>query len=96
MKTAAEHILDAAYSIATEHDWNALTREAVAALAGIATGSVNVAWGTMDNLRSAVMKRAVEQSHLPTIVIGLVQNYPEAHAAPRDLQAKALASLIKG
>ena len=42
------------------------------------------------------MKRAVEQSHLPTIVIGLVQNYPEAHAAPRDLQAKALASLIKG
>jgi len=96
MTTAAEHILDAAYSIATEHGWNALTREAVANLAGIATGSVNVAWGTMDGLRAAVMQRAVERNHLPTIVVGLVQGYPEAQAAPRELQAKALASLIKG
>jgi AcrR family transcriptional regulator len=94
--TTADHILSAAYGIAVDNGWDALTREAVAARAGVATGSVNTAWGTMDGLRAAVMQRAVDEGHLPTIVHGIVEGYPEAQAAPVDLKKKALASLIKG
>ena len=59
-----EHILEVAYTMAQRDGFGTLTRDGVAAEAGVAMGSVNHHWVRMSALREAVMQRAVEEENL--------------------------------
>ncbi len=56
-------VLEAALAVSKDKGWHALTRDGVAERAGVAAGSVNNAFGTMDGLRDAVMGYAVALVH---------------------------------
>lgn len=86
-------VLEAALALAGERGWRKFSRNDVAARAGVAAGSVNNAYGTMDGLHDAVMANAVDRGLLPIIAEGLAARHPAACAAPQDLKDSALASL---
>lgn len=86
-------ILEAAVALAGERGFRKYSRRDVADRAGVADGSVNNAYGTMDGLHDAVMGAAVERSLLGIVAEGLAARHPAACAAPQDLKDSALASL---
>ncbi len=94
MTEAQATILDAACRLAMSQGWGAVTRDAVAREAGIGAGSVNVAWGTIDALRAAVMTWAIEWRHLEIIAAGLSDGMREAKRAPDALKRQALATML--
>lgn len=86
-----QRILDAAVqcALASGYDW--ITREEVARLAGVATGTVNSAFGTVADLKRAVLAEAVEKRILPIIAQGLAGQHAIIMSAPLELrQAAAL------
>lgn len=86
-------VLESALELAATLGYRNITRDQVAAKAGVAVGSVNNAYGTMDGLRDAVMQTAVERD-LPEIVAqGLTDRHPAAINAPAAVKESALASL---
>ena len=89
-----EHILCTAYDMASRDGFNTLTRDRVAAEASVAMGSVNHHYGTMDALRDAVMRMAIEREDLPVIAQGIAAGHPIAQGAPLDVRTKALATLL--
>ena len=86
-------ILEAAVQLSAERGYTNITRAEVADRAGVADGSVNNAFGTMDGLRDAVMARAVEQRHGGIVAQGLAARHPAALAAPQELKDQATAAL---
>lgn len=86
-------VLEAALVLAELRGYKSITRIDVAASAGVACGSVNNAFGTMDALRDAVVATAVERRMLPIIAQALVDRHPAALAAPPEVKDSALASL---
>lgn len=88
-----KRILEAAVSLAGERGYQHITRSDVATRAGVATGSVNNAYGTMDKLRDAVMETAVARGICAIVAQGLAAGHPVARGAPQDLKDSALASL---
>ncbi|MNZ37831.1 hypothetical protein D3C78_552900 [compost metagenome] len=56
-----EMILDEAYRLATERRQLLIPRWEIAEAVGVSAGLVSIAWDGMDNLRRAVVRRAVEQ-----------------------------------
>ena len=86
-------VLDAALTAAATHGYRVFTRQQVADLAGVATGSVNNAFGTMDGLRDAVMAAAVDRGLVAIVAQGLADRHPAAVGAPPDLKQQALAQL---
>jgi AcrR family transcriptional regulator len=91
-----DQILIAALQIANTQGYNALTRDGVAEVAGVATGQVNHIFNTMTQLRRAVMRAAVHRELRPIIAQGLAQGDKDAHAAPEWLKREALELLMKG
>jgi len=87
-------ILAAAFAIATERGVRAVTRSAVARRAGVSTGVISKAHGTMGALRREVMREAVRREHHAVIAEGLATGDPEARAAPDEVRAAAAASLV--
>jgi AcrR family transcriptional regulator len=70
-----------------------VTRANVAEAAKVSVGTVNNAFGTMDALRTEVMRQAVARS-IPSIVAeGLAANSEIARGAPPDVKDAALATL---
>jgi AcrR family transcriptional regulator len=88
-----ETILNAATLLAQRVGFGRLTREIVAAEAGVAVGSINHEFGTMDALRDEVMQVAVEHRHLGVVASGLAQRHPIACDAPEELKQEALTVL---
>lgn len=86
-------VLDAAVACAQLHGYRNITRSQVAQRAGVAVGSVNNAYGTMDGLRDAVMAEAVANGPISIVAQGLADKHPAAVAAPQELKDAALASL---
>jgi len=86
-------ILNAALQLAAERGFSRITRSDVAALAGVAVGSVNNAFGDMAGLRDAVMQRAVDTRHAGIVAQGLAAGHPVAKAAPELLRQQAAAAL---
>lgn len=89
-----EHILDTAYKMAQRDGFAAITRDGVAAEAGVAMGSVNHHYGTMQVLRDAVMQRAVEEEQLELIAQGIAMGDNVAKSAPLELRQRALTTLL--
>lgn len=86
-------VLAAAVSLALDVGYANITRNAVADRAGVADGSVNNAFGTMEGLRDAVMRKAVDDGHAGIVAQGLAARHPLAVAAPQWLKDRATASL---
>ena len=89
-----EHILDTAYTMAQRDGFGALTRDGVAAEAGVAMGTINHHWLRMEALRDAVMQRAVEEKNLEMIAQGIALGHDVAKSAPLKLRQAALITLL--
>lgn len=83
-------ILEAAIAEAY-NGWQWITRAAIADRAKVSLGSVNNAFGTMVDLKRAVMRAAVERRLVPIVAMGLAEGSPIAGAAPADLKEEAAA-----
>jgi len=57
-------------------------------------GTITLRWGTMAQLRRAVMRAAIQQQCLPVIAAGLGMGDKDAKKAPDALKKKALATLV--
>lgn len=89
-----EYILEVAYTMAQRDGFGTLTRDGVAAEAGVAMGSVNHHWVKMSALREAVMQRAVEEKNLELIGQGMALGDSVAKSAPLELRQAALITLL--
>lgn len=90
-----EQILTAAVAVAIKNGYVNFKRSDVAAEAGVSTGSINKHYGTMSQLRRAVMRNAVLNECLQIIAEGLVVQDRYASKASDVLKTKALMSLIE-
>ena len=69
-----------------------ITRAEIATTAGVAAGSINAAFGTMDDLKRAVVVRAVELRDLPIIAQAVaLKSYDDL--IPGDIRQEAACSL---
>lgn len=93
-KERHDTILAAAIAIAERDGWGAITRDGVAKAAGVADGSVNHAFGTVEGLRDAVMTAAVERRIVSIVATGLVAGHSAARDAPDDLKREAALSTV--
>jgi len=91
--TRNQAVLEAAVALASERGFRRYSRADVAQRAGVADGSVNNSYGTMNGLHDAVMQTAVERQLVPIVAAGLAERHPAACAAPQGLKDSALASL---
>lgn len=92
--TPSDRILTAAVEIAATRGWRSLTRDAVAGATGLAQGTINLRWGTVDRLRAAVMRDAVARGLLDVVAAGLGEQHPDALAAPLEMRRAALERLL--
>lgn len=83
-------IMAAALELATAQGWQSLTRDGVAAAAGVAVGSINHEFGTVDALRDLVMLDAVANKKLDIIAQGIAAGHPFARGAPAELKEAAI------
>jgi len=89
-----EQILEAAVGIAAEAGLYTIRREDVALKAEVACGLVNRYFGTMNQLRRAVMRHAISNRNLSIIAEGIARRDPQAMKAPDDLRREAINSLV--
>lgn len=88
-----EHILESAVAVARKHGYRRVTKVLIAEEAGVSHALVNRYFHTMNQVRQAVMRRAV-QLEIPEIVAqGLADDMGEARKAPEELKRKALQTL---
>lgn len=89
-----EQILGAALELARRDSYSTMTRDEVAASAGVGAGTVNAIFGTMDLLRQEVMKAAISREVIEIIADGLSKRDPLARKAPAGLKQKAAALIL--
>ncbi len=87
-------ILAAAIELAESHGLNEVSRDQIAALAECSTGLVNLHFGTMQNLRRAIVGEAIRLKNLNIIAQALVMGDPRARRAPEALKRAALESVM--
>ena len=93
--TRKTEILSAAIQLAESEGLNEMNRDQVAAVAKCSTGLVNLYFGTMKQLRRAVIGEAVRTKNLNVIAQALVLGDPRAKRAPDELKREALASVLE-
>lgn len=89
-----ERILDAALKLAEEDHFQFITREKVAAKAGVSPATINNAFGTMPDLKRAVLSAAVERRVLAVIRQGIGESHPIVMKADKDLLSAAVLQSI--
>ena len=92
-KASCGKILDAAFTMAVEDGLLSIRRNTVAERAGIAHSLVTY-YFNMDELRDAIIKRAIEKEQVDILAQGLALSNPVAMSAPTKLKSKALATLL--
>lgn len=91
---ARKHILDAAVRLSERMGYLQITRDDVADEARCAAGSINRHFGTMQQLRRAIMGEAVNSENLNIIAQGLVAKDTRAQKAPETIRRAALESIL--
>jgi AcrR family transcriptional regulator len=86
-------ILDEALRASDTYGYTNITRQMIADHLQLAPGLVSHYFGTMDDLRHAVMQEAVRHSLLRIVAQGLVNKHPVAMRAPRALKARVAQSM---
>lgn len=89
-----EQIMQKAMGLAGRGGYNNVKRADVAAAAGVAEGLVSKYWGTMVQLRRAIMRRAVTERNLLIIAQGLAGGDAQARKAPEALRREAVETLL--
>lgn len=87
-------ILIAAVELAVTDGLNDMTRDKIATRANCSTGLVNTYFGTMSNLRRAVIGEAIRLSNLTIIAQALAAGDKRAQRAPEELKRAALETLM--
>lgn len=94
IKNRDERILNAAIELAEADSFQWITREAVAERAGVSPATVSNAFGTVADLKRAVLSAAIERRLLPIIAEGWGARHPIIMDAPKELLREALAAAI--
>lgn len=84
-----DHILNVAVTMSRVGGYNKITRDKIAERAGVSMGLVTRYFGTMGQLRNAIMRRAVKQGIAEIIAQGLANGDDHARKAPAELKAEA-------
>lgn len=82
-------ILAAAVKLAEGTNYTTITRDGVAGAAGVSMGLVTRYFGTMNQLRRAVMRAAVAEGNAVVVAQGLAQRDPQALKAAPELREAA-------
>ncbi len=82
-------ILDEAVLLAQRVGYRNLTRRELAAKAKLATGTISYHFGTMTDLRTAIMKEAIKRRYFVIIRQGLVDGNEHVKRAPLALRKEA-------
>lgn len=94
VESSKQQILNAAVTLSEQPGgWVTLTRDAVAAEAGCATGLVNKYFGTMICFRRSIMRHAILTKNLPVIAQGIAAGDKSALKADQALKRLALYTL---
>lgn len=96
MNPSNRHIglLDAALTVAAEYGFENLTLSRVAHCAGCSQPLVNHYYGTIDDLKAAVMRAAVRREDHKVLAQGIAAGHPVALEASKALKRRALNSLV--
>lgn len=89
-RTRVAQILAAALDLAPRVGYTKLTRDEVAARAGIPSSLICYHMGTMVEFRRALMREAIRVECLAVIAQGLVFRHPLALKAPIELRNRAI------
>lgn len=87
-------LLQAAVALAAAHGYMNVTRGMIAERAGVTPALVPYYFGTMNELRRAIMSEAVRTRSLRIVAQGLADGHPKANRAPDELKREALAALL--
>ena len=88
------NVLSCALALSEEVGYQRVTRQALASRAEISEGQVSLMFGTMPQLRRAIMSAAVAASNLKVIAQGLAIGDSKASAASAKVKRDALDSLL--
>lgn len=88
-------VLEAAIAEACEQGYQFVTRDAVAQRAGVSVGGVNNAFGTMLELKRAVLRAAIEREILSIVAEGIANGSPVCADLPPELRKRALLALVR-
>lgn len=90
-----QEVLQAAVEVSEKYGFDGITRERVAAQAGVAVGTVNLHYGTMKQLRRAVARYAVHHELLNILApLSVRQDY--RHLITGPLRAKVAEFIAQG
>jgi AcrR family transcriptional regulator len=84
----------AAIRLSKQNGYMSVTRDDIADEAKCASSLVHHYYGTMTQLRRAIMRRAIEMGELKIIAQGLASKDRHARKADPDVKQAALASLM--
>jgi AcrR family transcriptional regulator len=87
-------LLQAAVELARKEGYQHITREAIAAHAGVSPALISVRLGTMPAMRRSVMRAAIAGGVLEVIGQGLAARDPRALKAPEELKRRAIEKMI--
>lgn len=89
MKTK-DRILESALFLARMDGWRTLTRDSIARDAGCSPSLVSAYYGLMDDLRSEVMRVAVERRIARVVLEGWAARHPATANIDHDLRAEIM------
>lgn len=85
-------IIKEAMRLSEATNYDSMKRKDIAEALGVSPQALTHHFGTMDQLKRAVMRTAVMQENLTVIAQGIVQRDEHAKKAPEALQQRALDS----
>lgn len=88
-----ERILNAAIELAEADGYQWITRDRVAERAGVSTGTVSNTFGSIVELKRAVLRAAIERRNLRIVGQGLADEHPIVMGAPEALRRETAAYL---
>lgn len=94
-KERTEALTMAGLAVAERDGWQRMTREAVAAEAGVSPALVTLRLGTVPAMRRAVMRRAVAMRVVPVVAAGLALGDKHAQKAGQELRDEIAAWVAK-
>lgn len=89
-----DQILTAALTLAAESHYTKVSRDQIAALCGVTGTAVQYHFGTMPQLRRAIVRFAIQVGNYKVIAQALVAEDTIAVNAPEDVKRKALEGLL--
>lgn len=93
LKIDNKRILKSAVHVAERDGYMNITRQKIAEHAEVSDAKVSNAYGSMIQLKRAVMRQAIHNKILSIIAEGLISKDPTALKIPQNLKVEALATL---